>query len=296
MRAGPPARPALVVSVGRNAVWIAFDDEQRIRPASLRKQGDRFALVPGDRVAAQPLDDEWVVVESREDRAFALVRKTAGGRTKTMAANVDTVAIVAALERPPLHLPMVDELLAFAEIHGLRAVLALTKPDLAEPRRIADVCATYEALGYDIVVVNPKAGDGVDRMATALAARHALLIGQSGVGKSSLFRALGGDAVIGEVSKIGRGRQTTTSSRLLRIEGGFLIDSPGVGEFELHDTPHSEVAYGFVEIRALAGTCRFSDCTHRVEPDCAVRAAVERGEIARSRYESYAGIVARAQS
>ena len=133
-------------------------------------------------------------------------------------------------------------------------------------------------------------------MATALAARHALLIGQSGVGKSSLFRALGGDAVIGEVSKIGRGRQTTTSSRLLRIDGGFLIDSPGVGEFELHDTPHSEVAYGFVEIRALAGTCRFSDCTHRVEPDCAVRAAVEHGEIARSRYESYAGIVARAQS
>ena len=79
MRAGPPARPALVVSVGRNAVWIAFDDEQRIRPASLRKQGDRFALVPGDRVAAQPLDDEWVVVESREPAAlFEALAKSRG--------------------------------------------------------------------------------------------------------------------------------------------------------------------------------------------------------------------------
>ncbi|HTV73299.1 MAG TPA: ribosome small subunit-dependent GTPase A [Candidatus Acidoferrales bacterium] len=290
------ARRARVVSVGRNAAWIAFDDEHRLRPASLRKHTERLSLVTGDLVLARDLDGERAVVDSREPRSFALTRTTAGGRTKTMAANIDAVAIVAAFDRPPLHLAMVDELLAFAEIHGLRAFLLLTKPDLVAGDERERVTGLYRGLGYAAFELNPKSGGGVAEVEQLLAGHQTLLIGQSGVGKSSLFAALGGGGgTIGAVSKTGRGRQTTTSARLQRLGEGFLIDSPGVGEFELQDVPWRDVVHGFTEFRELAPTCRFRDCTHRSEPGCSVRTAVNDGVIARGRYASYLSIVARAQ-
>jgi ribosome biogenesis GTPase len=296
MREGP-ARRARVVSVGRNAAWIAFDDEHRLRPASLRKHAERLSLVTGDLVMARDLDGERAVVDSREPRTFALTRTTAGGRTKTMAANIDAVAIVAAFDRPPLHLAMVDELLAFAEIHGLRPFLLLTKPDLAPGQVRERLLSLYRGLGYAVIELNPKQGAGVAEVEGLLAGHQTLLIGQSGVGKSSLFAALGGGGgTIGAVSKSGRGKQTTTSARLQRLGGGFLIDSPGVGEFELHDVPWREIVDGFTEFRELAPTCRFRDCTHRTEPGCSVRAAVDAGGIGAARYASYLSIVARAQT
>ncbi|MGP6157033.1 MAG: ribosome small subunit-dependent GTPase A [Vulcanimicrobiaceae bacterium] len=281
------------MSVGRNAVWLAFEDEDRLRVASLRKSIERLALVPGDLVLARQVDDEHVLVERREPRVFALERHTAGGRRKTMAANVDGIAIVSALADPPPHLGMIDELLAFAEIERIGARLVLTKPDLAGPEQSAATAALYRQLGYVVLVVNPKAAQGIEAFAEELAGRRTLLIGQSGVGKSSLFRALGGSAEVGEVSKSGRGRQTTSAGRLHRFSDGFLIDSPGVGEFELHEVGSSLIATGFREFAEFVGSCRFSDCTHRDEPGCTLRAAVERGPIAASRYASYRGILAR---
>jgi ribosome biogenesis GTPase len=294
MRPDNVAALARVVSVGRNAAWIAFEDEDQLRLASLRKSADRLMLVPGDLVRATALDDERVVIDGREPRSFSLQRTTAGGRTKTMAANIDGIAIVAAFARPPLHPAMIDELLAFAEIHAIEASAIFTKADLTSDRdAVARACALYAGLGYPVYAVNPKTGDGVAAVGAALAGKRTLLIGQSGVGKSSLFRALGGDADVGEVSKIGRGKQTTTTGRLHRFPQGFLIDSPGVGEFELRELTAAEIARGFVEFGPLLGTCRFSDCVHRSEPGCAVRDAVARGAIASSRYESYVTILER---
>jgi ribosome biogenesis GTPase / thiamine phosphate phosphatase len=286
------SRLARVVSVGRNAVWIAFEDELRLRPASLRKHTERLSLVPGDMVLAQALDEERAVVDQREPRSFALQRTTATGRVKTMAANIDAIAIVAALERPVLHMPMIDELLAFAEIHGIEAYVLLTKIDLVSAERREEVRALYQGLGYPTFSLNPKEGVGIEEVRALFSDHRTLLIGQSGVGKSSLFQALGGTSTIGAVSKIGRGRQTTTSARLLRFGEGFLIDSPGVGEFELHDITQAEVAEGFREFRGLAA-CRFRDCSHRREPDCMVRAAVSDGGIVASRYASYLSVINR---
>jgi len=294
MRNAGESRPARVVSVGRNAAWIAFEGSDELHLASLRKHVERLSLVPGDLVHASPLDDERVVIDRREPRTFALERKTAGGRTKTMAANIDGIAIVAAFAQPPLHPAMVDELLAFSEIHGLTARIVLTKADLAEGVFVEQTLALYRGIGYDVLAANPRAGAGIDAIEQAFFGHCTLLIGQSGVGKSSLFRALGGiGGTVGEVSKIGRGRQTTTTGRLHHFASGFLIDSPGVSEFELRDIPWAQVAEGFAEFRPLIGTCRFSDCSHRAEPGCAITTAVEYGTIAPSRYESYRTIIAR---
>jgi ribosome biogenesis GTPase len=293
MRAGDAARPARVVSVGRNAVWIAFEDSVELHVASLRKTQERLGLVPGDLVLARPMDEERVLIERREPRGFTLERRTDGGRTKTMAANIDGIAIVTALTDPPFHATMVDELLAFAEIHGLGARLVLTKLDLLEPAAAVAILALYRGLGYRVLAINPKAHVGIDEVERELAGHRTLLIGQSGVGKSSLFRALGGTAAVGDVSKIGRGRQTTSAGRLHRFPDGFLIDSPGVSDFHLHGFDGPTVASGFVEFEPLLGTCRFTDCTHRIEPGCAIRAALAAGAIAPSRYASYREIVGR---
>jgi ribosome biogenesis GTPase len=294
MRTENAARLARVVSVGRNAAWIAFEDEDVVRLAALRKNVERMALVPGDLVRATRLEDERVVVDAREPRTFSLTRTTAGGRTKTMAANIDGIAVVAAFNRPPLHLAMIDELIAFAEIHDIAARVIFTKADLAERAAdVEEVPTLYRSLGYAALVANPKTRVGIEAIEREFASFKTLLIGQSGVGKSSLFSALGGAADVGDVSQTGRGKQTTTTGRLHRFPGGFLIDSPGVGEFELTDLSPAEIGLGFVEFTPYLGTCRFADCVHLTEPACAVRAAVTIGAIAASRYASYRSVLAR---
>ena len=293
MRRGAGERLARVVSVGRNAAWIVFEDEDVIRLAQLRKNMERQSLVPGDLVYATPLEDERVVVERREPRSFALERETAGGRTKTMAANIDGIAIVVALARPTPHVGMIDELLAFAEVHDIGARLIFTKVDLATELDPAALAATYRRLGYVTLLANPKMGEGIAEIEREFAGHRTLLIGQSGVGKSSLFGALGGTADVGEVSKFGRGKQTTTTGRLHRFPDGFLIDSPGVGEFELRGCSPAQLALGFREFAPLIGSCRFADCVHRGEPGCAIREAVASETIAVSRYESYRAMLER---
>src|SRR5579871_3075302 len=123
---------ARVVSVGQNAVWVALEGSEELQLAALPKGRIRLHLAPGDLVHSQPLDDGRVLVQRREPRSFALTRRTGGGRLKTMAANIDGIGIVAALANPPFHGPMVDELLAFARLHEIAALLVLTKPDLAD--------------------------------------------------------------------------------------------------------------------------------------------------------------------
>jgi len=280
-------RRARVIAVGRNAAWVVRDGDAEPVLAALRKTLARTVLAPGDLVAVRALEDGRVVVDAVEPRSFALVRRTAGGRTKTMAANVETMAIVVALTDPPPSLAMLDRLIAFGVQHGIAAALILTKADLAGAAAAERIGAVYAPLGIPVLVVQPKTGDGIDALRAYLAGRHALLVGNSGVGKSSIFRALGGIATVGDLSRFGRGRQTTTSARLFAGPDGFLIDSPGIGEFILDPMPAAELPRLFAEMREPATRCRFEDCRHLAEPDCAVREAVAEGRIAASRYASY---------
>jgi ribosome biogenesis GTPase / thiamine phosphate phosphatase len=278
---------ALVVSTGKNSATISVDGEQGLRVAQLRRMsGERFMPVPGDSVTVRILEDGQALVERVEPRGFTLERRSAGGRSKTMASNVDLLVTVTALASPPPRLVTLDQLLAFAEIESIEAAVIFTKPDLAEGARSRSLVAVYEELRYRTLAINPKSG-AIDPLRGIITDRRALLVGNSGVGKSTIFRALGGDSSIGEVSRYGLGRQTTTAGRLYRMANGFLIDSPGINEFGLGSIEARTLTSAFREMREPALRCRFSDCTHLQEPDCAVLREVEEGRIAESRYGSY---------
>jgi ribosome biogenesis GTPase len=184
-----------------------------------------------------------------------------------------------------------DQLLAFAEVEGIAAGIVFTKPDLGAPAQTAELMALYGGLQYPTVCVNPKKGENVDALRDLLRGRRAMLVGNSGVGKSTIFRALGGDTPIGEVSRHGLGRQTTSAGRLYRIGTGFLIDSPGINEFGLGAIDALSLTQAFREMPELASRCRFTDCTHLQEPDCAVQGAAADGRIAATRYASYRRIL-----
>ncbi len=273
-----------------------MDCEQTGRLASLKRisAGNRREMpVPGDRVDVRILEDGGVLLDRLHPRTFELARRTAEGRSKIMAANVDTMAPVVALAQPEPRALTLDRLLAFAELADIESLILFTKPDLAVGQPSLELRALYDSLGYRTLTVNPKTGENLAALREQFAKRHTLLCGVSGVGKSSIFRALGGEAVVGEVSRHGRGRQTTTTARLYRMADGFLIDSPGVAEFGLGDTDPATLVHGFREFVPHVAGCRFSDCSHLQEPGCGLRQAVQDGAVAASRYASYAAILKR---
>jgi ribosome biogenesis GTPase / thiamine phosphate phosphatase len=283
---------ALVVSTGKNSARISIDGESGLRVAQLRRMtGDRFMPVPGDVVQVRILEDGQAVVDRIEPRAFSLERRSAGGRAKTMAANVDLLVTVTALANPPPRLVTLDQLLAFAEIENIGAAAVFTKPDLGDGAQTRALAGVYQRLEYPTIVVNPKTGENLSALRGLIAGHQAMLAGNSGVGKSTIFRALGGDSSVGDVSRRGLGRQTTTAGRLYRLGKGFLIDSPGINEFGLGTIDAKALTAAFREMREPALGCRFADCTHLQEPDCAVQAAVADGSIAATRYASYRKIL-----
>jgi ribosome biogenesis GTPase len=257
-----------------------------------RKKALGNAVVVGDLVR---LSEEagHRVVEDVAPRRNVFSRRAAGTQPaeQVVAANLDQIVLVASLADPAFKPGLADRVLAQAEHAGIPARVALNKSDLAEPGEAQDIAAAYAAAGYPVHVLCARAAEGVDELRHACRGRRSLMVGHSGVGKSTLLNALapGIELLEGQVNaKTGKGRHTTTAAWLLRPAPDLeLIDTPGVRAFGLWGVGARDLEQAYAEFRAHLGACRFTDCSHRGEPGCALRAAVESGAISRRRFESY---------
>lgn len=201
-------------------------------------------------------------------------------------ANIDTVVVVAAAKSPDPNTSVIDRMLVNAEINGIEPMVCVNKIDLARSRALTEL---YLGAGYKTVSVSAETGEGIGELKSAVRGRTAAFAGVSGVGKSSLLALITGSALeTGAVSeKISRGRHTTRHVELFPTEGGgYVLDTPGFSSIEPETVTPEALADCFPEIRAVSG-CRFRGCAHINEPDCAVKALVESGGIAKSRYDSY---------
>jgi ribosome biogenesis GTPase len=215
-----------------------------------------------------------------------------------IAANLDQALLVVTLAHPATSTTFIDRFLATAQAYSVDAVLAINKIDLLdeEDGELLDAVAyLYRSIGYKVVTLSARTGEGIDKLRDILRDKVTLFAGNSGVGKSTLINTLipGLDLKTAEISAVhDTGMHTTTFSELFHLpDGGSIIDTPGVRGFGTVDFDIHEVDHFFPDLFALSKNCRFGNCTHTHEPGCAVRAALERNEIAESRYTSYLSIL-----
>ena len=265
------------------------DGAGRLRRA--RPFGRALTIVCGDEVRcrADPRHDELHVVEVLPRRT-ALYRANLRGRSEPVVANLDSLLVVLApLPAPDLY--VVDRYLAAAASAHIAATLVINKEDLGIDAALAAELAAYGAAGYASVHCSAQSGARMAELLAAIpAGAVAALVGQSGVGKSSLVARLlpGEELAIGALVRDEEGRHTTTAARLFDLPAGrALIDSPGVRDFAPAIDALDPRSLGFLEVERLAAGCRFQDCRHMREPGCAVRAAAEAGTLSPRRYESY---------
>ena len=287
MNTTTPSFDARIVAVfGRDLlVRDAAGTELRARP-----KGRRMNIVCGDDVVCErdAAHDEVTVVEARP-RHTALYRSNTRGEAEPIVANISQLFVVLA-PKPSPDLFVVDRYVAAATSAGIAATLVLNKRDLPMDDELRAALVAYEKAGYRTLTCSAKAGDGVDALIETNAGLVAALVGQSGVGKSSLVRRLipQSQPEIGELDRDEEGRHTTTTSRMFDLPlGGQLIDSPGVRDFSPAIDKLDARTLGFAEVDRLAPGCRFQDCQHMREPNCAVQKAAESGGMNARRYESY---------
>lgn len=277
---------------------VEADDEvvPCVLAGRLKQQGEARVAV-GDRVRFERLADGPDRITEILPRRSKLARRAVETEgEQIIAVNLDQVAAVFSVDRPRPDLSLLDRLLVLAELNGLEGFVVANKTDLGPP----DAFAPYEEAGYDVLSTSAEEGEGLEELRERIRGRVSALAGPSGAGKSSLLNAVlpGLDRRVGEVSEPGggRGRHTTVNATLLPLPGGgYVADTPGLQYLSLWRMPPDEMAAAFPEFRPLLGACRFNDCRHLEEPGCAIRDALERGDVAEPRYRSYADLLEEAE-
>lgn len=255
------------------------------------------SVVVGDHVVwrkgIEQLQGISGVVEAVQPRKNELSRPDYYDGLKVMASNIDRIIIVSAV-LPALSLNIIDRYLVICENANIPAVIVLNKVDLLSDEDLAwaeEQLNIYERLGYQTLMISAQTGKNMEKLTALLSEGTSIFVGQSGVGKSSLVNHIMPEvnAQTGEVgANSGLGQHTTTSSRLYHLPyGGNLIDSPGIREFGLWHLEPDQITKGYREFQYFLGSCKFRDCKHLTDPECALRNAVEQGKIHPIRFENY---------
>ena len=296
---------ATVVKNAGSHYLLSALPEWEVFPAALRGRIRLKAseitnpIAVGDRVRYEREDEMAVITEILPRRNYVIRRSTNLSRqAHIIAANLDMAYLVVSLYFPEVKLPFLDRILVTCEVYGIPATIVLSKTDLyreVDPEGIRAFRAIYEKAGYRVVETSVKKGEGIDELRQMCKGKVNLFSGESGVGKSSLIKALDPslDPKIGTISAAHlQGKHTTSLYEMYPLQsGGYVIDSPGLRGFGLVDLEKEEIARYFPEMLREAAHCRFTPCTHTHEPGCAVKAAVDAGEIAPERYNSYLGML-----
>jgi ribosome biogenesis GTPase len=286
-----------VVLHGTGGQWHVHCEDGASIVAALRgsvKHASESKLAVGDEVilSSDARGSGWAITEVLERRS-RLARKSPGRQKgeRVIAANVDQVVVVFALRQPEPHVAMLDRFLVIAEANALGAHIVVNKVDLADEVEARSLFGEYVRIGYPLHITSCRTGVGLEELRQHLLGRTSAITGPSGVGKSSLLNALypGLGLRVGEISaSVNKGRHTTVGAFLHPLpDGGFVVDTPGLREIGLWGVPSQGLDMCFPEFRALRDQCRFADCSHLVEPDCAVRDALASGAVSGTRYASY---------
>ncbi len=290
----------MVVNYGQEAV-VLYQGEL-IRCSTQRRVG---FLVPGDKVYFE-YQANTAVITKLLPRTTSLSRPDHREKLKPIAANISCMLIVSA-PAPGVNRLLIDQYLVAADSIGCQGLIIFNKSDLwseEEHKEIAQLCDLYRDNGTTCLCTSTHDLKSISKLHDALHHETAIMVGQSGVGKSSLIHALlpHYEIRVGELSAAsGQGAHTTTATTLYPMgsfsaaEQSFLLDSPGVREFRVDYLTPKQIRQGFNDIHSLAIDCRFSDCQHRHEPQCAVRSAVEKAEIDTIRYDNYLNLLAEAE-
>ena len=254
----------------------------------------QHVVVAGDHVAIQVggagHDDEQAVIV-RVDARRNQISRTSRKRQQVLVSNIDFVCIVASAAEPLLKPNLIDRYLISAEKANIDPIIVINKADLVDVADLQPVIGVWAQMGYPVLLTSTETGLGVERLKRIVSGRDSVVTGQSGVGKSSLLNVIepGLQLRVGTVSDENqKGRHTTTAAKLIPLEnGGHLIDTPGIRQFQLWDVIPEEVAGYFRDLRPFINGCRFPDCAHTHEDDCAVKWAVADGKLDVRRYESY---------
>jgi ribosome biogenesis GTPase / thiamine phosphate phosphatase len=279
---------------------VARTDDGRDFECTVRRvvrtisRDNRNAVVTGDRVLIQVINERQGVVERVEPRHGMLSRES-GGREHLIVANVDQALIVVSASDPPLKPNLIDRFLVSAAQGEIVPVICLNKTDLVDPADLQPIIGLYAQLGIEVIACSGLAGRGIERLRRVLRDRQTVLAGQSGVGKSTLINRIqpGLDLQTSAVSDASsKGTHTTRRAVMHPLDsGGWVIDTPGIRQMALWDFQKEDVEAYFLEFRPFVSLCRFPDCTHTHEADCGIKQAVVAELISSQRYDSYLKIL-----